>query len=232
MHAKRHSCRPIPAATCGGPRPLQCAGKTTIRLQMETAYTRHNEAAIASGKSKGHFVVDITKPGHMTACLTTFMETIKASTDNWDAAFSDQWLTADLVDCILSYAVTELVRLVSRTDERARAMLDELRCDPKACRQFLLLSHLYARTDASTLAGVRAGAAAAAAAWPAPTWPLPACWLFGGKSVCGGVGGGTCIARACCIWDIHAWSEAPAAARPAHIHAHTPCADTAWRRGC
>ena len=37
------------------------------------------------------------------------METLGATTDNWDAAFSDAWTTADLVDCVLSYAATELV---------------------------------------------------------------------------------------------------------------------------
>ncbi len=47
------------------------SGKTTIRLQLEDAYRRYNEDAAASGKSKGHFIVDLTKPGHMTACLST-----------------------------------------------------------------------------------------------------------------------------------------------------------------
>jgi hypothetical protein len=45
----------------------------------------------------------------MTACLTTYMEAIGATTDNWDSAFSESWTTADLVDCILSFAATELV---------------------------------------------------------------------------------------------------------------------------
>lgn len=34
-------------------------------------------------------------------------------------------------------------------------MLDSLRADPKTCRQFLLLVHLYSRTDVSALAKLR-----------------------------------------------------------------------------
>lgn len=132
------------------------SGKTTIRLQLEDAYRRYNEDAAASGKSKGHFIVDLTKPGHMTACLSTFMETLKANTDNWDASFSDAWTTADLVDCILSYAATELVKKFSKPNsEEAKAMQEALRSDAKASRQFLLLTHLYARTDTATLKHVR-----------------------------------------------------------------------------
>lgn len=29
--------------------------------------------------------------------------------ENWDAKFQENWESADLVDCILSYAATELV---------------------------------------------------------------------------------------------------------------------------
>lgn len=39
---------------------------------------------------------------------------------------------------------------------QAKQMLDALRSDPHATRQFLLLSHLYARTDSGALAAVRA----------------------------------------------------------------------------
>ncbi|GLC35414.1 hypothetical protein PLESTB_000567000 [Pleodorina starrii] len=132
------------------------SGKTTIRLQLEDAYRRHNEEAAAKG-TKGHFIVDMCRPGHMTACLSTFMETLQASTDNWDATFSDAWTTADLVDCILSYSATELVKKFTKPNsEEARAMQEALRADAKAARQFLLLSHMYARTDTATLKAVRA----------------------------------------------------------------------------
>jgi hypothetical protein len=63
------------------------SGKTTIRLQMEEGYRKYNQAAAEGGKSKGHFIVDLSKPGHLTACLTEFRTSIGASLDNWDAAF-------------------------------------------------------------------------------------------------------------------------------------------------
>mmetsp|Transcript_6775 Transcript_6775/g.16881 ORF Transcript_6775/g.16881 Transcript_6775/m.16881 type:complete len:520 (-) Transcript_6775:1033-2592(-) len=130
-------------------------GKTTIRMQMTEAYKQANEAAVASGKSRGHFIVDLAKPGHLTACLTTFQETIGATIENWDAAFSDAWRTSDLVDCVVSYAATELVKKVTRHNAEANQMIDILRTDPKATRQFLLMAHLYARTDNASLAQLR-----------------------------------------------------------------------------
>ena len=87
---------------------------------MEAGYKLYNEAAISSGSSKGLFMIDICRPGHMTACLTTFQEVVGASIDNWDALFSEQWRTSDLVDCILSYAATELVKTVTQNNEKAR----------------------------------------------------------------------------------------------------------------
>jgi hypothetical protein len=62
------------------------SGKTTIRLQMEEAYRKYNQAAAEAGR-KGHFMVDLSKPGHLTACLTEFRTSIGATLDNWDAAF-------------------------------------------------------------------------------------------------------------------------------------------------
>lgn len=131
------------------------SGKTTIRLQMEDVYLAYNTQAISSSRSQGSFIVDLCKPGHMTTCLTTFQETIGASIDNWDAAFSDQWKTSDLVDCILSYAATDLVKSITKGDDRSKQMLDALKGDPKRCRQFLLLIHLYSKTDASALQMLR-----------------------------------------------------------------------------
>lgn len=63
------------------------SGKTTIRLQMEAAYRDYNREAVESGRCKGHFMVDLSKPGHLTACLTEFQDSIGATLDNWDAAF-------------------------------------------------------------------------------------------------------------------------------------------------
>ena len=41
-------------------------------MQMQEAYSEYNEHAEASGNSHGHFMVDLCRPGHMTACLRTF----------------------------------------------------------------------------------------------------------------------------------------------------------------
>jgi hypothetical protein len=38
---------------------------------------------------------------------------LHASLDNWDAVFSENWQTSDLVDCILCYAASELIKKVS-----------------------------------------------------------------------------------------------------------------------
>lgn len=131
------------------------SGKTTIRLQIEEAYRKANENLVAQGKSRGHFMVDLAKPGHMTACLTTFQSVIGATIENWDAAFSEQWKTSDLVDCILSYAATLLVKKITKSGEESRSMLEALRSEPKSARQFLILAHLYARTDSASLAQLR-----------------------------------------------------------------------------
>lgn len=55
--------------------------------QMQEAYAEANEHAVAAGGSRGHFMVDLCRPGHMTACLRTFQETIGCNDDNWDAHF-------------------------------------------------------------------------------------------------------------------------------------------------
>jgi hypothetical protein len=40
--------------------------------------------------------------------------------DNWDASFSEHWRTSDLVDCILSYAATDLVTQATQATEKAK----------------------------------------------------------------------------------------------------------------
>lgn len=47
-------------------------GKTTIRMMMQRAYKAYNEEMEGKGNSKGHFCVDLCRPGHMTACLGQF----------------------------------------------------------------------------------------------------------------------------------------------------------------
>ncbi|GAB4824161.1 hypothetical protein N2152v2_011207 [Parachlorella kessleri] len=132
------------------------SGKTTIRLQMQRVYQQYNEEARAAGRSRGHFIVDLSRPGHLTACLRTFQESVGCTDDNWDSAFSDNWTSADMVDSILSFAATELVNTV--TDQYSadgKEMLERIRADPRASKEFLLLAHLYARTDTASLAFLR-----------------------------------------------------------------------------
>lgn len=107
------------------------SGKTTIRLQMEEAYRQYNQQAVETNKSRGHFMVDLARPGHMTACLAHFQETIGATIENWDATFSDAWRTADLVDCILSYAATVLIKKVTSPDKEGKDMMERLKQNPK-----------------------------------------------------------------------------------------------------
>eukprot|EP00208_Stichococcus_sp_RCC1054_P006187 CAMPEP_0206139636 /NCGR_PEP_ID=MMETSP1473-20131121/6804_1 /ASSEMBLY_ACC=CAM_ASM_001109 /TAXON_ID=1461547 /ORGANISM="Stichococcus sp, Strain RCC1054" /LENGTH=525 /DNA_ID=CAMNT_0053533509 /DNA_START=135 /DNA_END=1712 /DNA_ORIENTATION=+ len=132
------------------------SGKTTIRLQMQQAYAEANEHAVAAGNSRGHFMVDLCRPGHMTACLRTFQETIGCNDDNWDAHFAENWESSDMVDCILAFAATELVDLMtSPNSAEGRAMLERVKADPRGSRQLLVLAHLYAATDSASLAALR-----------------------------------------------------------------------------
>lgn len=123
-------------------------------MQMQSAYDEYNDHARSSGKSRGHFIVDLCRPGHLTICLRNFQERIKCNDDNWDAQFGDYnmlllsplaaasaerqhcrleckratagefWTSADIVDCILSYAVTQLMSIM--TDENSRDGADML----------------------------------------------------------------------------------------------------------
>lgn len=54
---------------------------------MQRSYEEHNAAERASGRSRGHYIVDLSRPGHLTDCLRTFQEAVDASPDNWEAAF-------------------------------------------------------------------------------------------------------------------------------------------------
>ena len=67
----------------------------------------------------------------------------------------DNWTSSDMVDCILSYAATRLMNMITANTDEAKAMLEVLRNDPRAAQQFLLLAHLYARTDTYSLAWLR-----------------------------------------------------------------------------
>ena len=66
------------------------SGKTTIRMEMQRAYYEYNTRERDLAHSRGHFLVDLCRPGHMTACLRNFQETIHCNDDNWDAHFGVQ----------------------------------------------------------------------------------------------------------------------------------------------
>ena len=65
-------------------------------LQMQQAYTEYNAQVQSSSKSRGHFMVDLCKPGHLTACLRCFQEAVNCKDDSWDAQFGEQEGTRDL----------------------------------------------------------------------------------------------------------------------------------------
>ena len=58
-----------------------------------------------------------------------------------------------MVDCMLSYAATTLVKLLLTTEGAAR--LELLKENPKRARQFLLLAYLYSHCDSSSLSSLR-----------------------------------------------------------------------------
>lgn len=62
-------------------------GLLLLGLQMQAAYAAYNRGAVDSGKSRGHFMVDLCRPGHLTACLRSFQSAINCREDNWDAQF-------------------------------------------------------------------------------------------------------------------------------------------------
>ena len=115
-----------------------------------------NAALRATGRSRGHFIADLSRPGHLTARLRAFQTAIGSTDENWDAAFSEFWTTADFVDCIISYVATSLaLELSDPTSVEGADMLRRVGEDGRAVRQLLLLVHLYADCDAGTLKVLR-----------------------------------------------------------------------------
>lgn len=56
-------------------------------VQMQHAYDEYNDRVRATGKSRGHFMVDLCRPGHLTACLRNFQEATGCSDENWESQF-------------------------------------------------------------------------------------------------------------------------------------------------
>ena len=93
-------------------------GLCSMRLQ---AYKEYNARAVELGRSRGHFLVDLCRPGHMTACLRTFQETIHCNDDNWDAHFG-------------AFAAPASVQLRGLQCIDARRRLLHASCGSSACR--------------------------------------------------------------------------------------------------
>ena len=72
-----------------------CDNSVPAHLQMQHAYDEYNDRVRATGKSRGHFMVDLCRPGHLTACLRNFQEATGCSDENWESQFgapSSLWL--------------------------------------------------------------------------------------------------------------------------------------------
>jgi hypothetical protein len=54
---------------------------------MQQAYHQHNLEERESGRSRGHYIVDLSEPSHLTACLRNFQDAIGSTDDDWNAAF-------------------------------------------------------------------------------------------------------------------------------------------------
>mmetsp|Transcript_19938 Transcript_19938/g.32847 ORF Transcript_19938/g.32847 Transcript_19938/m.32847 type:complete len:547 (+) Transcript_19938:1775-3415(+) len=130
------------------------SGKTTIRLMMMQRYKEFNKKRTAEGKGP-LFVVDLCRPGYMNECLKCFMRTIKVDKDNWDANFADSWTSNDLADCIVSFAINDMMRRVVNGSAEGKMILNSLAKNPRSATQFLLLSHLYTRECSATLFALR-----------------------------------------------------------------------------
>jgi len=131
------------------------SGKTTIRLMMMDRYRQHNKKLVEQGQGPV-FVVNLCRPGHLDECLKVFMHNINAERENWDSQFAEAWTSNDLADCILSFAINDMMRHVVNGSNEGKMILEKLSKNPRAATQFLLLSHLYTREDSATLNALRA----------------------------------------------------------------------------
>lgn len=131
------------------------SGKTTIRLMMMQRYKEYNERMLEQGKSPV-FVVNLCRPGHMNDCLKQYMKSIGADRDNWDANFAENWSSGDLADCVISFAINDMMRHVVTGSPEGKMILQALSHNPRSATQFLILAHLYTREDSATLNALRA----------------------------------------------------------------------------
>jgi len=83
------------------------------------------------------------------------MRANQADKDNWDAVFQEAWKSTDLADCIVSFAINDMMRRVAHGSSEGGEIILNLCKDKRSAAQFLLLSHLYTREDSATLAALR-----------------------------------------------------------------------------
>lgn len=105
-----------------------------------------------------------------------------------------------MVDCMLSYAATTLVKLLLTTEGAAR--LELLKENPKQARQFLLLAYLYSHCDSSSLSSLRKELVPPRFAAPTVGPDIDSEWAGAavpissqGRYFCGTINRGECIHR-------------------------------------
>lgn len=72
---------------------------------MQHAYDEYNDRVRATGKSRGHFMVDLCRPGHLTACLRNFQEATGCSDENWESQFSASSPSMHLLFCTTTWRI-------------------------------------------------------------------------------------------------------------------------------
>lgn len=84
-------------------------------VQMQRAYDEYNEhtESIHRG-SHGHFMVDLCRPSHLTACLRAFQSALHANDDNWDAQFGELPCNAEPSICMIQYFSADNTEMAGR----------------------------------------------------------------------------------------------------------------------
>eukprot|EP00959_Pyramimonas_sp_CCMP1952_P437671 9163454-Pyramimonas_sp.AAC.2 len=60
-----------------------------------------------------HLIANLTHPGHMTQCLESFRNTIKATPETWETKFQKKWTANNFVDTVLVCIATDLADQLS-----------------------------------------------------------------------------------------------------------------------
>ena len=126
------------------------SGKTTIRLHLQHLYDTANAKLRQQGE-KPYYILNLTKPTEVSTHMQAFKERCKINDDEWDARFAAAWTAQDMVDILISCAITDLVNLLMQEIlNKSTKLLDKV-IGGGASSQFLLLAHIYAKVDIGTL---------------------------------------------------------------------------------